>query len=156
MARVLSLYDALNFVAARAESMKRCLGSTSGSMVAIHASADEVTNIILSSLTGNEPPKIACYSSRGNQVVSGPQSSLEDLLHLSWKDRKCVKANVGYGYHSRLLDPILNDISLVAKGVQFYTPNIAIETCTEVPIEAIDASRLIRHTHEPVFFWQAI
>ena len=156
VAGVLSLSDALKFVAARAKSMKQSLSSTSGSMVAIHASADEVRDMIQSWSSGNEAPEVACYNSEGSQVVSGPQASLECLLQSVGKDRKSVKIDVDYGYHSRLLDPILDEVSSVASGVQFRTPSIHIETCTEAPIEAIDASRLTSHTREPVFFWQAI
>ncbi|KAL8782625.1 MAG: hypothetical protein Q9213_005212 [Squamulea squamosa] len=156
VAGVISLQDAITFIARRAELLKLHLGSGCGSMVAIHTDADEVSRSTDSVTSSGDSLEIACYNSQANHVVSGPKSLVERLSSSLRHDLKQTKLDINYAFHSSLLDPLLEELTAVAKMMGFCEPEIPIETCTEVPIGSIDASRLVKHTREPVWFHTAV
>ena len=153
---VLSLQDALKFITSRAAIMKKQWGEKNGSMVAIHASVEDVTRLINSVSVNDEPLTIACYNSEGSQVVSGSEASVDRLIFSISSDIKFQKLDVNYGFHSFLCDDILEDLAAVARSLNFHRPRVLLECCTEETTDIISPPRLVQHTREPVFFNCAI
>lgn len=104
---ILSLEDALKFVTSRAALMKKHWGAGGGSMVAIHASVGDVTQLIDFVSRKNSPVDVACYNSQASQVVSGSEASIARLITSIDSDTKYQRLDVTYGYHSWLCDSLL-------------------------------------------------
>ena len=153
---ILSLEDALRFVTSRAAIMKKHWGVGSGSMVAIHASVRDVTELIDSVGLENSPVEIACYNSQGSQVVSGSEASIARLLDSIKSDTKYQRLDVSYGYHSWLCDSLLEELTAVAQSLRFHRPGILLECCTKEGVDVLSPARLVQHTREPVFFHSAV
>ncbi|KAL9033242.1 MAG: hypothetical protein Q9214_007608, partial [Letrouitia sp. 1 TL-2023] len=125
-------------------------------MVAIHTSVDEVVRHIDSLMPSSDSLEIACYNSQASHVVSSSEPGVARLSSSLRKDIKQTKLDVSYGFHSVLFDPILEELAGVAKRLRFHEAEIPIAACTEEAIRTIDASRLVRHTREPVWFCNAV
>ena len=154
IAGILSLEDAITFVGSRAQLMKKHLGAACGSMLALRASADEVCRMIAP--LGPDSPELACYNSQAGHVVSGSATAITRLSSSIYHDLRPTVLDVDYAFHSKLLDPILDELAEVAKQLNFREGKIPIESCTETALNETDASRLVRHTREPVWFCIAV
>ena len=153
---VLSLEDALKFVTSRALLMKKHWGGGCGSMVSIQASVEKATQMIDSTLRDDGPLDIACYNSQESQVVSGSEASIARLVGSIGSGIKYQRLDVSYGFHSRLCDSLLEDLTVVARSLTYNRPEIPLESGTKEGLDAISPSRLIQHTREPVFFHSAV
>ena len=157
---ILSLEDAIMFITSRAVIMKEHWGQKHGSMVAIHADVRDVTRMIESTSLDEDPLDIACYNSEASQVVSGSETAIAKLLaSLSSdvkSDIKCQRLDVSYGFHSRLCDCLLEDLMATARSLVFHRAIIPLESCTEESLDTVNASRLIQHTRNAVWFGSAV
>ncbi|KAK7912247.1 hypothetical protein PG985_014728 [Apiospora marii] len=164
---VLSLEDMLRAVYARAELIKSKFGAETGGMVAIHANIHTVHDIMVavkeSSPTG-QGLEIACYNSTTSIVVVG---SVEDIRRtVEVLDRinrpqpiRYHRIDVTHGFHSRLTEPLLEELSEVEKRITFREPTIPIETSTEEPVafgHDRETSYLVKHARKPVYFLEAV
>lgn len=156
VAQIVSLHDIILFIASRAELMKKHLGTARGSMMAIHTNRNEVLQLMDSLIPSNDSVEIACYNSKASHVVSGSESALARLDSSLGEDLKRTKLDVTHGFHSALFDSILEDLAGVARRLNFHQGQIPIMPCTEEANRTIDASRLVRHTREPVWFCNAV
>ncbi|KAF2464017.1 BcPKS16, polyketide synthase [Lindgomyces ingoldianus] len=150
----LSIRDCLKLVAARANLMKTKWGHDKGSMLAVFSSRDVVADILAGSKL-----EVACYNSDKSQVVTGERGAIADLeRRLSSKSPpvKCLKVDTSHGFHSHLVDPILDDLAQVAASLEWKEPAIPIEFCTERPADTNSPYSPSDHARNAVFLVEAM
>jgi len=150
----LSIRDCLKLVAARADLIKTEWGPEKGSMLAIFSSRDDVARIIAGSKI-----EIACYNSDTSQVVTGESKAIADLerrLSLESQPIKCLKVDTSHGFHSRLVSPILERFNQVVASIEWKTPIIQIEFCTERHMDPDSLYSPSAHLRNPVFWLDAV
>ncbi|OJA19511.1 hypothetical protein AZE42_03211 [Rhizopogon vesiculosus] len=125
VADVLSLEAALFLVASRARFTWRSCALGATGMLAIRLGEHEIKSI-LDTMSYPEI-SIACVNSDRASVVSGPLSQLHALSReLAAIGCKAVLLAVPYGYHSRAMDPVLDDLTQLARTVPLSSPKIPV------------------------------
>ncbi|KAK3370377.1 hypothetical protein B0H63DRAFT_454552 [Podospora didyma] len=155
-----TLSDAL--VAARATLMKAQWGQDRGRLLAIMASRTVVEEFIGSVEVSSSCGKleIACYNSDKSHVVSGNSSFVADLesdllerhAHIQFR-----RIDTSHGFHSHLVDPILDELDKLSLSLDWKDPIIHLELSSQAAPE-IGLSRYspASHARDPVFFVDAI
>ncbi|RDL40047.1 Uncharacterized protein BP5553_00026 [Venustampulla echinocandica] len=154
---MLSIRDCLKLVAARADLMKRKWGQDKGSMLAIFASRPDVQQLIASTnlSSTNSKLEVACYNSETSQVVSGDHSAIADLenhLLLRSPSIKYLHIDTSHGFHSRLVEPILEDLNQVSYSLDWNEPTIPIEICAQDSSPSDIMYMPSDHARNPVYF----
>ncbi|KAK0637387.1 hypothetical protein B0T17DRAFT_613985 [Bombardia bombarda] len=156
----LSIHDCLRLVAERASLMQKRWGADKGAMVAVFATRQAVEAAIASvggSTTGNFKLEIACYNSETSQVVSGDTGSVAELeSHLSKRQVKYVRVETSHAFHSRLVEPVLEELNLVSASLEWRAPTIPIELCVATPLAPEVDYSPSKHARDPVFFSDAV
>ena len=119
LAGVLSLDDTLQIIAARCRLMQSL---PVGSMLAVRADESTVANLIANS---GAQVDIAAVNSPKLCVVSGEQAEVEAFV--SCLDSEKVahrKLATSHAFHSRMLDPILEEFAGHVREAMFHAPSI--------------------------------
>lgn len=119
---VLSLPDALTFVAGRARLLEQL--SADGAMAAIFTAEERVRDALRAYRGEIE---IAAINEPANVLVAGPSSSLQDLLMRF--ERAGVRTRplkASRAFHCALVDPALSGIEAIAGRVAFAAPRVPI------------------------------
>ena len=122
VAGVLSLGHASTLVAGRG----RLMGSLApeGAMVAVQASESELAP----ALEGLEQEvSVGAVNGASATVLSGAREAVESLAR-SWESegRKVKRLTVSHAFHSPLMEPILEELAQLARGLTFNEPSIPI------------------------------
>ena len=158
-ASVLSVSDAIHLVGQRAKLVEeKCIAGVHA-MMAVGTSANSISQIMLE--PQQSPYEISCVNGPNMTVLSSKISNLEAVQRLM--SRSGVKTKflqVGYGFHSAQMDPILTDFKRVSKGIYFAKPEIPIaSTLLGTPVTqagVFGSDYLLRHAREPVNFMGAL
>jgi acyl transferase domain-containing protein/acyl carrier protein len=121
VAGVLSLEDACVLVAARG----RLMGGLpdGGGMAAVMASEGEV----LESLAGFEQRlTVAAVNGPASVVVSGDEVALGEWEAVFGGERKVTRLRVSHAFHSRLMEPVLDEFKEIAGGLSFSESRLPI------------------------------
>jgi acyl transferase domain-containing protein/thioesterase domain-containing protein/acyl carrier protein len=121
VAGVLSLEDACVLVAARG----RLMGALpdGGGMAAVMASEEET----LESLAGfEERLTVAAVNGPVSVVVSGDEVALGEWEAALGGERKVTRLRVSHAFHSRLMEPVLEEFKEIARGLSFSEPRLPI------------------------------
>ncbi|KAH7322463.1 hypothetical protein B0I35DRAFT_322048, partial [Stachybotrys elegans] len=148
-----SIRDCLKLVAARADLMKSKWGQEKGCMLAVFASVDTVRDRI-----AGLDLDIACYNSDTSQVVSGDKNAMAELetrLSSQSPPIRSLRIDTSHAFHSRLVDPILNQLDKVTASTEWKKPTIPIELCTETSTDPTAPYSLSHHARNPVFLVNA-
>ncbi|KAK4215595.1 hypothetical protein QBC37DRAFT_281428 [Rhypophila decipiens] len=117
IAGVLSLYDTLLVVAGRSRLMtEKCLAGTSG-MLACNMSPEKAQQVVLSGQNLKEL-SVACHNSPEDCVVGGPLEQLS-LFQAECKEAKTKTLDVPFAFHTSALDPILESLEELGRGINF-------------------------------------
>ena len=146
VAGVLSLADAALLVTTRARLMQAL--PAGGAMVAVQASADEVT------VTGDVG--IAAVNGPNSVVLSGPE---EEVLAIAagFEGRKTSRLAVSHAFHSPLMTPMLADFARVAAGLAYAEPAIpVVSTVTGDVTDMGTPEYWIRNVAQTVRFADAV
>ncbi|WFE39400.1 non-ribosomal peptide synthetase/type I polyketide synthase [Micromonospora sp. WMMD998] len=148
LAGVFSLADALRLVRARGELVER---TPAGAMLAVGLPEAAVTGLLDDGLS------LAAVNAPELCVVSGDPAAvgrLRDRLAADGVD--CRPLRVARGYHSALLDPILDEFAAHAAAVDYAEPERPyLSNLTGGPVTpglVTDPAYWVRHLREPVRF----
>jgi iterative type I PKS product template protein len=125
IAGVLSVADTLYLVGQRAFLMEVHLAPNTYAMLATSASP-EVLEATYTSL-GLTSCNIACKNAPALTVASGTVADIE-MLQVSMKKEgsRCTVLRIPYGFHSAQVEPILDEYTQLANGVDFKAPAIPV------------------------------
>lgn len=159
----LSLVDGLKLVCGRALLMQEHWGSERGSMVAVEADFDTVSELMSSVQARGHRIETACYNSLKSHVLVGAESAIQAVEQTLADSAapihgtKYKKLNVTHGFHSELTEPVLPHLYKLAEGLTFKEATIPLETCSDAQSWAVPEPKLIaEHTRTPVYFRQAV
>ncbi|MCE0536197.1 SDR family NAD(P)-dependent oxidoreductase [Kineosporia rhizophila] len=148
VAGVLSLADAAQLVAVRAELMDALPGG--GIMVAVPVGEDEV------SLEGLEDRvALAAVNGPRSVVLSGERDAVEEVAARFAKSRRLA---VSHAFHSPLMEPMLEEFAAVVRRLTFAAPQIPIVSTVTGSAEAdlTDPGYWVEHARRPVRFADAV
>jgi acyl transferase domain-containing protein len=158
----LSIHDCLRLVAERAALMQEYWGEEKGAMLAMFASRSDVEGMI-DHLEGSSGGKcvleIACYNSDTSHVVSGDCAAIAELESRLGQEGgnpiRYTRVDTSHGFHSRLVEPILDRLDVVSASLEWKAGTVPIELCVADVDEAASYNPS-RHAREPVFFVDAV
>ncbi|NES02152.1 MAG: type I polyketide synthase [Okeania sp. SIO2F4] len=123
VAGVFSLEDGLKLIAERGRLMQAL--PKNGKMVAIFASEEQVRAAISSS--SFDQVSIAAINGQNSIVISGEATAVEVVVSkLKEQGLETRQLNVSHGFHSPLMEPMLDDFAKVASEVQYSSPSIKL------------------------------
>ncbi|POR35294.1 Polyketide synthase [Tolypocladium paradoxum] len=161
-ANILSLEDALLFVARRAELMFANLEPQTSTMLACRASPQDMGSLLQHLLPGQTGGvSIACYNSPEDCVVAGPLAMLAQVAErCKTKGVRSKMLNVPYGFHSHAMDPILPQLKCLAASLTIRTPTIRFGSSVYGRLlaedETLPSDYLLMQTRQPVQFSGAL
>ena len=148
LAGVFSLEDALRLVHARARSMSRL---PAAAMLSVHCGPDALEPNLGKGLS------LAAINRHDRCVVSGTPEDLKALAERLGADGIATRMlAVSHGFHSHLMEPILDDFAAACCSVTFTAPSIPVLSNTSGDISAATeittAQYWVRHLRQTVRF----
>ncbi|MCH6257186.1 acyltransferase domain-containing protein [Puniceicoccaceae bacterium K14] len=150
VADIFTLEDALHLVALRGRLMKKC---ASGSMLVVACTEEALLRILPDSLD------IASINSKESFTVSGNTKDVDAFSALLIdEDITHKKMDTTLAYHSRMMDPVLDEFLVEARKVSFKAPQIPIVSSSTSDWlseeQACDPAYWARHIRETVRFYE--
>jgi iterative type I PKS product template protein len=163
IAGVLSVGDALALVHERATLIAKHCSPSQSTMLAVSLPASTVQWRLRDS-AATAGCEISCYNGPNSTVVGGSVPAIEALESYlnSEGNSSATRLRVQYAFHTRQMDPMLDDLEKRASQVKFHPPTIPVASTLlgriVQPREdgVFNANYLRRHTREPVAFVEAI
>ncbi|MEH1095713.1 non-ribosomal peptide synthetase/type I polyketide synthase [Micromonospora sp. CPCC 205739] len=148
LAGVFSLADALRLVCARGELVGR---TPAGAMLAVSLPEPAVAGLL------GEGLSVAAVNAPELCVLSGAPEAIEELRGRLTRDGvQCRPLRVTRGYHSSLLDPVLDEFAEHARRVTYSEPERPyLANLTGGPVtpgQVTDPGYWVRHMRQPVRF----
>jgi FkbM family methyltransferase len=152
IAGVMSVADAVSVVYERARLIETM---HAGAMLGAAATPLELEGLLPHDVG------IAAINARALCVISGPQESIDSLrLTLAERGIAHQPVNASHAFHSRMMDPIRDELKRVLRGVALSAPSIPyISNVTGDwirPEQAADPEYWLEHTCRPVLFGAGI
>ncbi len=142
-AGVLSLDDACALVAARGRLMQQL--PPGGAMLAIEATPDE--------LDLPDGVDLAAVNGERSVVVSGAGALIEQVK-ARMAGHRTKQLVVSHAFHSRLMDPMLDEFAAIARSLTYHRPRITL--LTTVDGDPATPEYWVRQVREPVRFSAAV
>ncbi|MEF9908104.1 SDR family NAD(P)-dependent oxidoreductase [Streptomyces sp. P9-A2] len=117
VAGVWSLEDAAALVVARGRLMQAL--PSGGVMVAVEASEDEVTPLLVGGAG------IAAVNGATSVVLSGAEAAVEEVVG-RFEGRRVRRLRVSHAFHSSLMDPMLDEFRQIVSGLTFRKPAMSV------------------------------
>ncbi|MEV4493622.1 type I polyketide synthase [Micromonospora coxensis] len=157
VAGVLSLEDACALVAARGSLMQAL--PSGGGMLAVGASEAEIGEITgIGSAAGVD---IAAVNGPRSVVLSGPTAELDRVAQVCGERGWRVKRlSVSHAFHSRLMEPMLDQFRTVLTGLDWHPPKLPIVSNLTGqiadPTDIAGPDYWVRHVRQAVRFADAV
>jgi pimaricinolide synthase PimS1 len=148
VAGVLSLEDACTLVVARGQLMHAL---PPGAMVVVEASEDELESVL------DDEVDIAGLNEPMSTVISGEeQAVLAVQARFADRGRRTLRLNVSHAFHSRWMEPMLDEFGELARTLSFEPPKIPIISNVTgeraSPEQLCNPQYWVRHVREAVRF----
>ncbi|MFH9065060.1 SDR family NAD(P)-dependent oxidoreductase [Streptomyces coeruleorubidus] len=147
-AGVMDLTTGLTLIADRARLMQ---GTDRGAMLSVLAPESRVLEWI-----ADHELDIAAVNGPEATVVSGAPVEIDALAARLTEERvRHRRLGVSHAFHSRLLDPVLDEFAALLKTMEFRSPRVpAVSNLTGEPVApgTYDADYWTRHARNPVLF----
>ncbi|MEV5839469.1 SDR family NAD(P)-dependent oxidoreductase [Nocardia sp. NPDC052112] len=101
---------------------------------------------------------VAAINAPGSVVVSGPEAGIAEL-EARWADRRTKRLAVSHGFHSVLMEPMLDEFAAVCAELVWESPRIRVASNVTGELEAellADPGYWVRQVREPVRFADGI
>ncbi|WP_203831214.1 type I polyketide synthase [Actinoplanes palleronii] len=141
---VLSLDDAATLVSARGRLMQAL--PAGGVMLAVQASEEAVRAAF-------PDVDIAAVNGPRAVVVSGVEADISPIEGQGWKT---TRLRTSHAFHSRLMDPMLDEFRAVVRGLTFHEPAVAVVSSVDPHARWTDPEYWVRQVREPVRFADAV
>ena len=161
---VLSVSEALTLACERATLISsRCSPSKAG-MLAVGLPASTVRWRIRDLPATTSTCEVCCINGPSSTVVGGPIVALDALESYlkSDGDVTTTRLRVQHAFHTRQMDPLLDDLEATASHIPFQPPTLPVASTllgkVVQPGESgvFNASYIRRHSREPVAFCDAV
>jgi acyl transferase domain-containing protein/acyl carrier protein len=156
----LSLADALRLVSTRSRLLDQYCSSEKGLMLVVEGEDSKQLLQLAQQQCQNFAADIACYNGPRSIVVAGTEESIASIENVSQRlpnSFRLIRLSNSHAYHSRLLDGILPGLTEAASTLDFATPKIPIEACSnEDDWSVITAEKITRHSRWAVYFMDAV
>ncbi|MBD2339092.1 amino acid adenylation domain-containing protein [Calothrix sp. FACHB-156] len=159
VAGVFTLEDGLKLIAKRAQLMQSL--PADGTMVAVLADEVKVRAAIqkhLKNVALVQPViDIAAINGPESMVISGKQTSVEAVVAiLEQEGLKTRNLKVSHGFHSPLVEPILDEFAVTLQAITYHAPQIPLISNVTGKVfasgEIPDVAYWLSHTRAPVRF----
>ena len=158
------LEDGLRLACLRGELMARLPvdGPRAGAMAAVFASADVVASVVDEINRDLDGVGLSVAADNGShRVVSGPVNAFESLTNRLRADGARVeRLNTSHGFHSGLMEPVLDELETVADGIASVPPELPFVSNVTgralAPGHALDGAYWRRHARKPVAFAKGV
>ncbi|CAG8096576.1 unnamed protein product [Penicillium nalgiovense] len=154
---VLTTSDTIYLAGRRAQLLTEQIKVGTHAMLAIKSSVAQVKEFL------DEATEVACINAPSETVISGACEKIDELAQtLTNEGFKATKLNVPFAFHSAQVEPILESLAEIGKGVTFSTPSIPFvsallgDVINETNSEVLGLSYLTRHCRETVNFLGAL
>ncbi len=164
VAGVLSVCDALTLTFERAKLIStRCSPSEAG-MLAVGLPASTIRWRIRGLLATTSTCEVCCINGPSSTVVGGPVAALDALEEYLKLDGNVAisRLRVQYAFHTRQIDPLLDDLEATASRIPFQPPSLPVASTLlgkivqPGEIGVFNASYFRRQSREPVVFCDAV
>ncbi|CAI7653448.1 unnamed protein product [Penicillium manginii] len=157
-AGVLTISDTIFLAGRRAQLLTEKCEMGTHAMLAVKSSVAQVKQYLEDNST-----EIACINAPSETVISGPSGKIDQLADkLANEGFKATKLKVPFAFHSAQVDPILEDLADISKGITFQEPAIPFvsallgDVINEANPDVLAPSYLTRHCRETVNFLAAL
>lgn len=151
-AGVLSISDTISIVGQRAKLLEEKCTAGSHCMLAVKGSVAAIGHLL-----DSQTFEIACINAPEETVISGTNINI-DLLSEDLKERgfKSTKLALPFAFHSAQVEPILDDLETLARGITFNAPTVPVISPLMNDVikdeKIIEPFYLRRHCRETVNF----
>ncbi|GIJ90855.1 type I iterative polyketide synthase [Aspergillus pseudoviridinutans] len=150
---VTTLADTLKLVAGRARLIQQKWGKERGCMLAVEVDRQGALEVARS--VPDHKIEIACFNGARNHVLVGTEVAINTLEGKTSCKTRRLKTT--HGFHSAMVDCLLDDYMALARNISYATPNIPIETCSMGGSwKEFTPELVVRHSREAVYFFDAI
>lgn len=157
-AGVLTASDTIYLCGSRAQLLTKQCRTGTHSMLAVKSSLGQVKPFL-----NDNGIEVACINAPEETVISGPNESIDKLARaLSKRDIKSTKLQLPFAFHSVQVEPILDSLEQVTRGVVFHKPSIPFisslyrKIITRQNSDILEPRYLVRHCRETVNFLGAL
>ncbi|KAJ5270272.1 hypothetical protein N7505_006030 [Penicillium chrysogenum] len=154
---VLTISDTIYLAGRRAQLLTEQIKVGTHAMLAIKSSVAQVKQFL------DEATEVACINAPSETVISGACEKIDELAQtLTNEGFKTTKLSVPFAFHSAQVEPILESLAEIGKGVTFNMPSIPFvsallgDVINETNSEVLGPNYLTRHCRETVNFLGAL
>ncbi|KOS48209.1 hypothetical protein ACN38_g825 [Penicillium nordicum] len=153
----LTTSDTIYLAGRRAQLLTEQIKVGTHAMLAVKSSVAQVKQFL------DEATEVACINAPSETVISGTSERIDELAQkLTNEGFKATKLNVPFAFHSAQVEPILESLAEIGKGVIFNAPSIPFvsallgDVINETNSELLGPNYLTRHCRETVNFLGAM
>jgi acyl transferase domain-containing protein/surfactin synthase thioesterase subunit/acyl carrier protein len=154
VAGAVALSDALELIVVRAGLMAEL--REQGGMYSVLAGEAQVRSLLDA---GDERVSVAGINAPESTVLAGDKAALQEVIaRLQAKGISCQALPVSHGFHSSILDPMLDRFEAAVDKLPFQEPSIPLySNLTGARLEGPLSGRYLRdHARQPVRFMQCV
>ncbi|KAJ5517825.1 Acyl transferase/acyl hydrolase/lysophospholipase [Penicillium expansum] len=154
---VLTTSDTIYLAGRRAQLLTEQIKVGTHAMLAVKSSVAQVKQFL------DDATEVACINAPSETVISGAREKIDELAQtLTNEGFKATKLNVPFAFHSAQVEPILESLAEIGKGVNFNAPSIPFvsallgDVINESNSELLGPNYLTRHCRKTVNFLGAL